>query len=133
MTIAEFIAEHELTLCATQADSNPNVDPGGWAKGATHWNCVISSPTRGALVIPFSQGSAHKGPPDLATVLDCLASDARTVEYDSFEEWAGNLGYDTDSRSAERTYRTVKTQSERLLEFLGNDAFNTLLDDVEPL
>jgi hypothetical protein len=38
-------------------------------------------------------------------VLACLASDASALDCASFEEWAADLGYDTDSRKAETVYR----------------------------
>jgi hypothetical protein len=134
ITIADFIEAHGLTLVATETDTNPNMDPKDWP-GASHWYCQILSTVGGkvpAFFAYFSQGSAHKGPPDLATLLECLASDARTIfDAQTFEEWADELGYDQDSRSAERTYNTTRAQTARLREFLG-DALETLLD-AEPL
>lgn len=43
--------------------------------------------------------------PSTADVLYCLLSDAQASDAGSFEEWAGDLGYDTDSRAAERVYK----------------------------
>lgn len=43
--------------------------------------------------------------PEFADVLYSLVSDAEVLEYSSFDEWAENFGYDTDSRKAEQTYR----------------------------
>lgn len=82
----------------------------------------------------FSQGSAHKKPPTLEDVLDCLASDASTIENSSsFEDWASELGYEQDSRKAEKTYNFCLKQSQKLKEFLGLDLYNTLLWDTERL
>jgi hypothetical protein len=54
-------------------------------------------------------------------VLETLISDAWTAENaDGFEDWANELGYDEDSRSAERAYRTVVRQTKRLRTFLGD-------------
>jgi len=70
--------------------------------------------------------------PELADVLDCLASDASGFDNSrSFEEWAGEYGYDTDSRKAEKTYLTVKNQALELKSFLGREAYETLLWNVE--
>lgn len=71
--------------------------------------------------------------PDVATVLNCLASDSRG--YDNargFEDWANNYGYDTDSRRAEAAYRVTGEQSKRLRYFLGAANYAELLD-CEPL
>lgn len=43
--------------------------------------------------------------PSTADVLYCLVSDAQASDAGSFEEWAGDLGYDPDSRTAERVYK----------------------------
>jgi len=43
--------------------------------------------------------------PETADVIASLVMDSDVIDCATFEEWAGNLGYDTDSRSAEKTYR----------------------------
>lgn len=70
--------------------------------------------------------------PGILAVLDCLASDSATVENArSFEEWCGDLGYDTDSRRAERTWKACVSTARRLKQFLGDDLFRELLQEVE--
>lgn len=72
--------------------------------------------------------------PTLAEVLDCLASDAATVENArTFEEWASELGYDTDSREAYKTYKVTKRQTEKLRALLGPEWFDRLLWHTERL
>ena len=47
--------------------------------------------------------------PTLTDVLYCLVSDAQTVNYCAgFEDWCAELGYDDDSRKAEKTYRACQ-------------------------
>lgn len=73
-------------------------------------------------------------PPDLATVLDCLASDSSS--YDNardFDDWANDFGLDTDSRKAEATYRVCGEQAKRLRHLLGDEAYRELLERVERL
>lgn len=43
--------------------------------------------------------------PELADVLSSLVLDAEAIDYPTFESWASALGFDTDSRAAEKTYR----------------------------
>jgi hypothetical protein len=70
--------------------------------------------------------------PEVADVLDCLASDASGVENSrDFEEWCSEYGYDTDSRKAEKTYRICAAQAEQLKSFLGEDLYKQLLWDTE--
>jgi hypothetical protein len=71
-------------------------------------------------------------PPDLASVLDCLISDASG--YDNakdFEDWCSEYGSDPDSRKAEATYRLIGEQAKRLRHFLGDEAYRELMYEVE--
>lgn len=72
--------------------------------------------------------------PDLPGVLDCLASDSQGYEWaGSFEDWAAEYGYDTDSRKAEATYRHVGEQARALRHLLGLDDYRLLIEEVERL
>ncbi len=71
--------------------------------------------------------------PTAASVLCCLVSDAMGVEGRTFEEWASDYGYDTDSRRAEFTYNACVMVNNRIWTFLGED-LTTLIrksDDQE--
>lgn len=47
--------------------------------------------------------------PRLADIAYCLLMDAQTTWYgQSFEDWCGELGYDTDSRKAERSFNDCR-------------------------
>lgn len=72
--------------------------------------------------------------PKLADVLDCVASDCAGFDNArSFEDWASEYGYDTDSRKAERTYSAVREQYMAMEAMLGRDALHALMFDVERL
>ena len=43
--------------------------------------------------------------PNPVDVIHSLAMDSDVLDHATFESWAGDFGYDTDSRSAESTYR----------------------------
>ena len=50
--------------------------------------------------------------PTAADVIGCLLSDFTSLDCsDGFEDWASDLGYDTDSRKAERAYLLVQKQA----------------------
>lgn len=90
-------------------------------KGVRCWTVHLKLDGR-RMSVPFFQGSAHTEKPTAADVLTCLLSDANSVESArSFDEWAGDLGYDTDSRKAERTYRACQSIAKRLRVFLGDE------------
>lgn len=56
--------------------------------------------------------------PVAADVLSCLLSDAQSGS-ESFEEFCGNYGYDTDSRKAHATWTTCKDHAIAVHKLLG--------------
>ena len=122
MTIEEFIAANGLKMTAALADNNPYM-PGN---NMTHYRCTIRCGRR-RMTVPFSQGFAHTSEPKLAAVLNCLASDAASVEDAAFEDWAADMGFDEDSRTAERTYKACQKQHDQLCRLLGEDSCAALL------
>lgn len=59
--------------------------------------------------LPLGQDGPSNRPrairPNPADVMHSLVMDSLVLDAGDFEEWASELGYDTDSRSAEKTYR----------------------------
>jgi hypothetical protein len=139
-TIHEFIESNSLTMTSKRTDHNPSMDDEPRNR-MFHWSCNIARRgTTHPFPVTFSMGSAHVDKngkpktPELADVLDCLASGAAGYENaKTFDDWAGEYGYDTDSRKAERTFNTIRDQAARLERFLGRDAYNALLWDCERL
>ncbi len=83
------------------------------------------------MTVPFWTGIGWTHEPSAADVLDCLASDAGSAQL-SFEDWCEELGYDSDSRKAERTYNATLKQTEALRRLMGDD-FDALVfgNDIE--
>lgn len=135
MTLAGFIASQGLTMTAKPADQNPNTTDDKWHAEADHWACTlrVDGDNRRRWTVPFSMGSGHRGAePTLASVLDCLASDASSIENtQGFEDWASDMGWNADSRKAERTYKICEAQAKRLRSFLGEEAYQQLLWNTE--
>lgn len=126
-TVGQFIEHCGLTMTATPADTNPNMASDRDHAEMDHWRCIMRFGQRARLTVPFSKGSGHHGTaPDLAEVLDCLASDSAGAS-SSFEDWCGEYGQEEDSRKAERTYRTCVKQAKALQRFLGESRFQKLL------
>lgn len=61
---------------------------------------------------------AEPDPPDLPRVLGHLAGADQTLT-ETFEQWASSLGWDPDSRRAERAYREEQQYAIRLKQMLG--------------
>ncbi len=128
-TMKEFIEQNKITLTSERTDSNPNMDD---SSKMDHWKCTLRQPDGRRMTVTFSKGSGHHGEePEAAEVLDCLASDSSGIENaQSFEDWCGEYGYDTDSRKAEKIFKTCERQAEKLKAFLGH-LYKTLLWETE--
>lgn len=153
ISLPEFIAKHgikfecrrvESRADGLMSDVRPNTGKNlpHFVDTMRHFRCRITAPcctgkhSQKKMVgfgLYFSQGSAHTEDPTLADVLDCLASDASGYDGQTFENWASDYGYDTDSRKAEKTFRAIKRQSEQLRRTIGQDAYEELLYKVERL
>jgi hypothetical protein len=59
-------------------------------------------------------------PPDAADVVHCLLTDASGTD-ETFEEWAGNLGYDPDSRKAEGIFKACRDVAAALRRTFDRD------------
>jgi hypothetical protein len=64
--------------------------------------------------------------PKLADVVYSLVSDAEAIDYSIFDSWAESLGYDTDSRTVEATYRACVEIGLSLRAALGEQGLATL-------
>lgn len=129
MTTQEFIDLHKITATATRADSNPSVPD----FDGDHWRVTLRRKGKHGvrrMALYFSKGYGHNGAePTAAEVLNCLRSDAWGAD-ELFETWACDLGFDPDSRSAEKIYKTVRRQTAKLRQFLG-ETFDDFMQTEE--
>lgn len=71
--------------------------------------------------------------PSVADVLYCLLGDAEALDYATFEEWAENYGYDTDSRKAESIYRKCLEIGLRLRAMFGDAKMAELREALQDM
>lgn len=64
--------------------------------------------------------------PDAANVLYSLVMDSSVLDAGSFEEWAGEYGYDTDSRKAESIYHACLAIALKLRNGIGEAGLQQL-------
>lgn len=123
-------------LCESiRIHSEYNGDPPPWDNGLTvdGWKVTLMRRDAGGrphrLTVPFWKGLGHNGAePTALDVMECLCSDATSIENarNNFDDWCDELGYDIDSRRAERTFLACRRIRDRLANFLGDD-FDTFL------
>lgn len=135
LNMYQFCQFYNVTMSFEMVYENPNIDD--MPRGSTHYRCKLQRRVDGKrrqLTTYFSMGPALCEDPDAASVLYCLASDSSCVENcNDFEDFASDLGYDPDSRKAEKIYKACVRQSKKLKQFLGDSAFEDLLYNVERL
>lgn len=101
----------------TWADSNPHMDD--MPAGSRHYRVTLRYKGR-QMTVPFSCGPLIEREPSAKDVLECLLSDSCGAD-EAFEDWCAELGYDSDSRKAERTYKAVQAQSVKTRNLLGSE------------
>jgi len=90
-----------------------------------HWRVTLRFEGR-RTTVDFWQGLGHSAEPTAADVLSSLVLDASSYENaGSFEAFVADLGYDEDSRAAERVYKACGKMAPRVRKLLGEhfDAF----------
>lgn len=124
VSIAQFVADHGITISSERTSLNHSMPD---SRNMDHWKVTLRM-GRKRMTLTFSMGYGHGGhSPEVEDVLDCLASDASSAGM-GFNEFCDEFGYDSDSRSAERTYKALEHQDKRLRNFLGMDLYAALLE-----
>lgn len=81
------------------------------------------------MSVPWRQGVGITDDPEAERVLEALLMDASTIENAAgFEDWAEELGFDVDSRKAERIFKQAEKQTERFERLLGVELYRAALD-----
>jgi len=57
--------------------------------------------------------------PETESVIECLLLDSNVINF-SFEDWAKTVGFDPDSRKAERVYFACRENSDKFRGLLGS-------------
>jgi hypothetical protein len=137
MLIKTFIRKHRVTMSYDWTEANPSMSDPEWSRTANHFKVAIRAWENGhhrQYTTYYSMCPGLDPDPQLDDVLSCLASDAAGIENArSFEEWASEYGFDEDSRKAEKIFKACQKSAARLRRLLGNEAYNELLWEVDPV
>lgn len=125
VTVSDFVTAHKISMDSVAVNDRPD---GLMNEKMNHWKCTLKMGKK-RMTLYFSQGYGIQHDPTTEDVLNCLLADANGMDYQvGFEDWCRDYGYDTDSRTAEKTYKAIVHQSKRLGQFLGDklqEALNT--------
>lgn len=126
MRLDQFIDLNQITLT-----HKPYPDYIGKMHGH-HYKVTLALGKR-VLRTEYHKGSGHCGvPPTAAEVLESLVSEQTDQP---FRDWASDLDYNVtdaaDRREARKTWRACVKIRAKLRFLLGDDGFETLIQDVE--
>lgn len=126
MNITQYVKRNRITAEIVR-DRGMQVDGEGWEHHAYVLRLVWNDGALSRVMddVPWMQGTGiTESPIDRPdAVLDALVSDAASyLDARSFEDWCAEFGYDTDSRTAERTYFACGEIAKKLTAFVGGSA-----------
>ena len=82
-------------------------------------------PKASAVDLRAAQMALKGWTPDPLEVLWSIAQDGNALEM-TFEDWASEFGYDSDSRKAEKIYRACQDNALRLKKLLSQDQIQSI-------
>lgn len=90
-----------------------------WGRSASHWKVTLRNGKK-SLTVGYHMGSAHRGEPVCTDVLHSVISDAQMFyQARGFEDFCGDLGYDPDSRKAEKFWKSIKATAPKVKRFVA--------------
>jgi hypothetical protein len=129
-TLHKFIEEYRIEVEMMKVSERP--DRVKFSEGAQHWAIIMrkGGPQGRAIMLWYSQGSAHKERPTAADILESLYADTqefasyeRTGWSYSFKECCNGLGLDADSRKAYAMWEACKEEYEKMKWLLGDSLY----------
>lgn len=102
----------------------PSYGPKAWHKSDAETECETGNTHRA----PGGIGSKKPILPDPISVIWSLVADASVLDAGGFENWAADYGYDTDSRSAEKTYQACLDIALKLRCAIGEAGLSKLAE-----
>lgn len=111
----------------TAVTVKPAAPNAAWGSPNNGWKVTLTNGRGNRYTVPFYTGLGLTGEPSAADVIQCLVSDAAGYrDAGTFEAWAGEYGYDTDSRAAHKTWKACRRISDRLDTFLTPEEFTAV-------
>lgn len=118
--VDNLLKELRITMTAEYVGNDIEKSETGSYWQYDEWKIVFKGHGCQMTVPSFKMGIGHNGnDPTAYDVLCSLVMDACSIE-DSrgFEDWASNLGYDPDSRKAEKIYQQCEQEARKFNHFV---------------
>lgn len=90
---------------------------------------ALDRSVQSGIIFSHVTGETRRIPgPNLEDVLYSLLLDASVLDSPTFEDWAGEFGYDTDSRKSEKLYNACLEIALKMRALLGDENLRKLHD-----
>lgn len=101
----------------TMKVGSPKYGPVDWDKGYDHYTFPVTLRKDGkSMRTMFTQSRVGGStPPTEYDIVSCITK----ADPGTFEDFCSEFGYDTDSRQAEKTYKAVKREWEKVARVFG--------------
>lgn len=127
MNVESFVRRHQITATVTEIGHRTDGMMSDMPIGSRHFRITLRCGQR-RLARQWSQGPGVNGEPTAADFLRSLSLDASYVANgQTFDDFCGELGYDMDSREAERIYGACIKIAAGLEHLLGTTDCEHLL------
>lgn len=123
--LVELCAELGITASVRELDGDLTTFP-DWAKQG--W--IITLRYKGKRAQFRFYGGGKSSTPTASDLIWAVAGDSTALK-ESFNDWAYEYGYDTDSIKAHSTYKACQRNEERLIKLIGNkEIFSQLVESA---
>lgn len=131
ITLDKFLEQYPVKLRLARLDERRDGMMTDMPPGSRHFGFTLSRKGK-RYSGTFSQGPAIKEEPTVKDLLDSIAGDAAAA-VGSFSDFCAEMGYDEDSRSAERIYKACERSRLGIHRLFGDTGAETLMFDTERL
>jgi len=123
MNIQEFMNQHDFNLVCDKINLK-DIDKDGWKH--TSYACRLIYQEK-SMDFPYHMGIYYTEEPKIGQVLESLILDCQCGEYETFEGFCDEFGYDTDSRKAQKAYEHCKKIKKGMKRLLGEELYQQYL------
>lgn len=120
---------NNIKLSLTRADYTGEDYKDEWKKTANKYKARITY-NKKSITISFYTGNGWKKDPVLEDILGSILLDTTYLDY-GFEDFANAMGYNSDSRKAEKIYKEIQKQAKKINRIFTKEEQEELLTYLE--
>ncbi len=120
---------NNIKLSLTRADYTEEDYKDEWKRTANKYKARITY-NKKSMTTKFYTGRGWERNPELEDILGSILQDTIYLDY-GFDDFANEMGYDTDSRKAKKIYKEIQEQSKKINRIFSKEEQEELLTYLE--